>query len=143
MNKRQLWLSLTLMLLLALAACGPAASATATPTTAPTPAPTSARTPAPSSAPTGVATATVASAFPLTLTDSNDRKVTIAAPPQKIVSLAPSDTEIVYALGQGGKLVGVDMFSDYPPQAKSVLNIGGSRGNFDFEKIVALHPDLV
>jgi len=135
MNKRQLWLSFTLILLLALAACGPAASSTAAPTTTPTPPPTS--------APTAVATATPASAFPLTVTDSNDRKVTIASQPQKIISLAPSDTEIVYALGQGSRLVGVDMFSDYPLEAKSVLNIGGSRGNFDLEKIVALHPDLV
>jgi iron complex transport system substrate-binding protein len=159
MNKRHLWSSFTLILLLALAACGPAASPTAAPTTAatptptsvttlapttaPTPTPTTAPTLAPTSGPTAVATATPASAFPLTITDSNNRKVTIASQPQKIVCLAPSDTEIVYALGQGSRLVAVDQFSDYPPEAKSVLNIGGSRGNFDLEKIVALHPDLV
>jgi iron complex transport system substrate-binding protein len=135
MNKRQLWLSFTHMLLLALAACAPAALPTAAPTSAPTLALTS--------TPTAAAAATAASGFPLTVTDSNDRKVTLDRQPQKIVSLAPSDTEIVYALGQGGKLVGVDMFSDYPLEAKSVLNIGGSRSKFDLEKIVALHPDLV
>jgi iron complex transport system substrate-binding protein len=150
MHKRQLWLSFTLLLLLALAACGPAttpAAAPAIPTTVLTTVPaamaTIASTVAPTSAPTAAATATLVSAFPLTVTDSNNRKVTIPSQPQKIVSLAPSDTEIVYALGQGNRLVGVDLFSDYPPEAKSVLNIGGSRGNFDLEKIVALHPDLL
>ena len=150
MHKRQLWLSFTLILLLALAACGPAttpAAAPAIPTTVPTTVPaataTIASTVAPTSAPTAAATATLISAFPLTVTDSNNHKVTLPSQPQKIISLAPSDTEIVYALGQGSRLVGVDLFSDYPPEAKSVLNIGGSRGNFDLEKIVALHPDVV
>ena len=149
MNKRQLWVSFT-FILLALAACGPAATSTTAPaaaTTVPTTAPAATATAttvvAPTSAPTAAATATLVSTFPLTITDSNNRKVTIQIQPQKIISLAPSDTEIVYALGQGSRLVGVDQFSDYPPEAKSILNIGGSRGSFDLEKIVALHPDLV
>jgi iron complex transport system substrate-binding protein len=138
MNRQIAWLSISLLLLLA--ACGPAA----VPTSAPAGAPTN-EVPTPLGAGTSAATpvSIPTAAFPLTLTDSNDRKVTVAAQPQKIVSLSPSDTEIVYALGQGAKLVAVDQFSDYPPEAKSNLNIGGSRGNFDLEKIVALAPDLV
>jgi len=151
MHLRHVWLSFTLLLLVALAACGPSAAPTTAPAAAPTAVPTTApaatATIAPTASPTSVPTAAVTpapvSAFPLTVTDSNNRKLTIPSQPQKIVSLAPSDTEIVYALGQGSKLAGVDLFSDYPPEAKSVLSIGGSRGNFDLEKIVALHPDLV
>lgn len=151
MNRILAWFSL--ILLFVLAACGPAVAPTAlqqaAPTNAPAEAPSAVPTTAPTTAPASVATTTpaaptpAAAAFPLTITDSNDRKVTIAALPLKIVSLSPSDTEIVYALGQGAKLVAVDQFSDYPAEAKSVLNIGGSRGNFNFEKIVALTPDLV
>jgi iron complex transport system substrate-binding protein len=52
-------------------------------------------------------------------------------------------TEILFTLGLGNQLVAVDQFSDYPPGAKSILNIGGSRGSFNFEKIVELQPDVV
>jgi iron complex transport system substrate-binding protein len=57
--------------------------------------------------------------------------------------MAPSNTELLFAVGAGSQVVGRDTLSDYPSQAKSVADIGGSMGTFDTEAIVALHPDLV
>jgi iron complex transport system substrate-binding protein len=71
------------------------------------------------------------------------RSVTLPGPAQRIVSLAPSNTEILFAISAGSQVVGRDTFSDYPPQVKSVADIGGSMGNFNTEAILALHPDLV
>ncbi len=62
--------------------------------------------------------------------------------PQRIVSLAPSNTEIVYALGLGDRLVGVTEYCNYPPEAKKKTLIGGF-STVDIEKTVALQPDLI
>ncbi len=78
-----------------------------------------------------------------TRTDGLDRKIMLNGPAQKIVSLAPSNTEILFAVGAGKQVVGRDMFSDYPEEAKSVQDIGGSNGKYNSEAILALHPDLV
>lgn len=98
-------------------------------------------------APTPTATSTPqaalsTAAFPLTITDDAGRQVTIKAAPQRIVSLAPSNTEVVYALGQGGLLVGDTEYSDYPPDAKNKPKVGGY-AEIDLEKVVGLSPDLV
>lgn len=77
------------------------------------------------------------------LKDGLGRSVSLPAPAKKIVSLAPSNTEILYALGAGGQLVGRDEFSDYPAEAKSVPSIGGSMGKYNWEKVASLQPDLV
>jgi iron complex transport system substrate-binding protein len=61
--------------------------------------------------------------------------------PRRIVSLAPSITEILFALDLGGRLVGVTQFSDYPPPAKTLPKVG-SYVRLDVEKIVSLEPDL-
>mgnify|MGYP005851043577 FL=1 len=80
--------------------------------------------------------------FPLTVTDDAERKVTIAREPLRIVSLSPSNTELMYELGLQDKLVGVDDYSDYPPEARSKEKVGGfSKPNL--EKVVSLAPDLV
>jgi len=76
-------------------------------------------------------------------TDGLNRTVKLHGTPQRIVSLAPSNTEILFAVGAGKQVVGRDSFSDYPPEAKSLKDIGGSMGKYDTEAIVALHPDLV
>lgn len=90
----------------------------------------------------GNSTTPAAAKFPLTFADDMGRKVTLAAQPQKLISLAPSNTEILFALGLGEKVVGVDDYSDYPPEAAAVAKIGGfSKPNV--EKIVDLKPDLV
>jgi iron complex transport system substrate-binding protein len=75
--------------------------------------------------------------------DGLNRTVKLQGTPQRIVSLAPSNTEILFAVGAGKQVVGRDSFSDYPTEAKSIKDIGGSMGKYDTETIVALHPDLV
>ncbi len=61
---------------------------------------------------------------------------------QRIVSLAPSNTEIAYALGLGDRLAGVTEYCNYPPEAKKKTLIGGF-STVDIEKTVALQPDLI
>lgn len=62
--------------------------------------------------------------------------------PQRIVSMSPGNTEILFALGAGDRVVGVTSYSDYPEEAKSKPTIGGYHAP-DVEKIVALSPDIV
>ena len=141
-----------LVLALILSACGAGAAA---PTAVPAPAPTAAPAAAPPTAeptaapPTAVsqtAAPTVAptpAATGVTITDGAGRKVTIAATPERLVSLAPSTTEILFALGLGPKLLAADDFSDYPAEAKDLPKIGGLNSAYNFEQIVALKPDLI
>ncbi len=98
------------------------------------------QTPAP--LPTSAPTATIAPQ-PIMVTDSMSNTVTLQSPAKRIVSLAPSNTEILYAIGAGDQVVGRDMFSDYPDQAKNVTDIGGGFGELNTETIVSLKPDLV
>lgn len=79
----------------------------------------------------------------ITLTDGLERQVSLEAPAQKIVSLSPPVTEMLYAVGAGEQVVGRDTFSDYPESAKALPDIGGGFGDYDFETIVSLAPDLV
>lgn len=136
-----------LVLAVALVACAPTTAPGAAPqptavppTTAPQPTavpPTA--TPQPSPTPTRAA-----GAFPMTVTDSLNRKVQLASVPQRIVSLAPSLTEILFAVGAGDKVVGVTQYCNYPPEAEKKEKIGGfSAKTISVEKIVALKPDLV
>ena len=81
-------------------------------------------------------------AFPLTVTDQAGRLVTIEAEPQKIISLAPSNTEIVYALGLEDRLVGVTTYCDYPEAALDKPEVGGFN-TVDIEQVVAIQPDLI
>jgi iron complex transport system substrate-binding protein len=74
--------------------------------------------------------------------DDLGRLVAINGTPQRIVSLAPSNTEILFALGLGDKVVGVTDYCDYPPEALDKEKVGGYV-NPDVEKIVALNPDLI
>ncbi len=87
--------------------------------------------------------ATEAVAEGLSFTDGLGREVTLAAPAQRIVSLAPSNTEILFAVGAGDQVIGRDEFSDYPAEATSIESVGGSMGEYSAESIVALEPDLV
>lgn len=85
---------------------------------------------------------TAAAAFPVTVTDDAGREVTIEAAPERIVSLAPANTEIVYALGLLDKLVGVTTYDDYPAEVADIAKVG------DFvtpniEAITAAKPDLI
>jgi iron complex transport system substrate-binding protein len=86
---------------------------------------------------------TLATSYPLTLSDDLGREVTIEEMPVRIVSLSPSNTEILFALNLADRVVGVSGFSDYPPEAQKKENIGGPYSDVDVEKIVTLQPDLV
>lgn len=79
----------------------------------------------------------------LVLTDGVGRQVSLRGPVSKIISLAPSNTEILYALGAGPNVIGRDEFSDYPAAAKSLPSVGGSMGKYSLEEITSLQPDLV
>jgi iron complex transport system substrate-binding protein len=79
----------------------------------------------------------------ITLTDGLNRTVTLEHPAQKIVSGAPSNTEILFAIGAGGQTIGRDEFSDFPAQAKTLPNVGGPDGKLNLEAISKLQPDLV
>jgi iron complex transport system substrate-binding protein len=82
-------------------------------------------------------------AAPIALVDGLNRTVNLPVAAKTVISLAPSNTEILFAVGAGTQVVGRDMFSDYPPEAASVQDIGGSMGDYNLEAIVALKPDLV
>ena len=75
-------------------------------------------------------------------TDDLGRLVVIEGIPQRIVSLAPSNTEILFALGLGNKVVGVTDWCDYPPEALEKEKVG-AYDSPNIEKIVALDPDLI
>jgi iron complex transport system substrate-binding protein len=78
----------------------------------------------------------------LELTDDLGVKLTLARSPQRIVSLLPSLTETVFALGQGQRIVGVDRYSNYPESVTKLPQVGGGMDP-NIEAIVALHPDVV
>ena len=80
--------------------------------------------------------------YPLTIKDDAGRDLTIAAEPKRILSVAPSNTELLFALGKGKSLVGRSEFDDYPAEAKEIPSVGGFFPP-DYEKIVATKPDLV
>jgi iron complex transport system substrate-binding protein len=73
--------------------------------------------------------------------DQVGRRVNIPAAPQRVVTLAASITEMVFALGLGSRVCGVEQFSDYPPAARELPKVG-SYISLDLERIVALRPDL-
>jgi iron complex transport system substrate-binding protein len=79
--------------------------------------------------------------FPVTIKDGADKEVTIEKKPEKIVSLMPSNTEIVYAIGAGDAVVGVSENDDYPKEAAEKEKVAGMELNV--EKIISLKPDLV
>jgi iron complex transport system substrate-binding protein len=118
-------LALTLALLLALvAACGGEGNGG-----------TAART----STPTAVAAAAVQ--HPLTLTDGMGRSVTLPAAPQRIASLSPAATEILFAIGAGDQVAAVEKFSDFPPEAKTRQQLDAFQPSV--EAIAGAQPDLV
>ncbi|MDN7176899.1 cobalamin-binding protein [Caballeronia sp. SEWSISQ10-4 2] len=85
---------------------------------------------------------TQARAEALTVTDDTGASVTLAVPAQRIVSLAPHVTELLFAAGGGARIVGAVSYSDYPPQATSIPRVGDNK-SLDLERIVAMKPDLI
>lgn len=125
--KRHLWITSLLTALFMLAGCRPAVE-----TAAPVP-----------TAESATSTATEPGLAPITLTDGRGVEITLAAPAERIVSLAPSNTEVLFAVGAGAQVVGRDAFSDYPEAALDVTDIGGGFGEIDTETLLTLDPDLV
>ncbi len=84
----------------------------------------------------------VATAAPLIVRDDTGATVKLTAPAQRIVSLAPHATELLFTLGAGSRIVGTLDTSDTPAAAKAIPRVGDSRA-LDLERIVALRPDLI
>lgn len=76
-----------------------------------------------------------------TIVDDYGRTVTLRGIPQRIVSIAPSPTEILFAIGAGPQVVGVDNYSDYPAEAAALTKVGDY--NLNIETIISLQPDLI
>lgn len=121
---------LTLLIAL-LAACAPQATATVAPAATEVPA-------------TQAATAVPATeAAVVAFTDGLGREVKLEGPAQRVVSLAPSITEFLFAVGAGSQTVGRDEMSNFPEEALNVASIGSTYGDLNTEAILALKPDLV
>lgn len=84
-----------------------------------------------------------ATKYPLTVTDDLGRSVTLKSEPRRIVAMLPSHTEVLFAIGAGEKLVGIDEYSTYPKAQTDKLPKVGSGYVPNIEAIVALKPDLV
>ena len=147
---RILLVALALFLLAGCAPSAPAAAPPATHAVAATAKPTQpAATAVPTVQPSSTAAAQPAATTPtangvvagVEFVDDAGRKVVVKSS-QKIVSLSPSNTEILFALGLGDRVVGVTEYCNFPAETKSKPKIGGF-SSIDSEKVVALAPDLV
>jgi iron complex transport system substrate-binding protein len=78
----------------------------------------------------------------LTVTDDSGATVTLPAPAERVVSLAPHVTELLFAAGGGSHVVGAVTYSDYPKEAQSIPRVGDNKA-LDLERIAALKPDLI
>lgn len=112
--------ALIVFLLIAAAAVG--GCSTVSPTATPTPAPSP--------------------QFPLNVTDNEGFVTAIAHAPERIVSLSPANTEMLFDLGLGSKIVGDTEFCDYPPEAKNITHVSGFQ-DVSFEQIATVNPDLI
>jgi iron complex transport system substrate-binding protein len=127
---------LVTLLITLMAACAPQ--------TTPTSAPVATEVPATEAVATEAPVTESPAASTLTFTDGLGREVTLNGPARQIVSIAPSNTEILFAIGAGDQVIGRDQFSDYPEAAKKVTDIGSATFEaLNTELIVSLKPDLV
>ena len=79
--------------------------------------------------------------YPITIKDYTDTGIVLEEEPQRIITLVPSDTEVVFAVGAGDRLVGVNNYSDYPKEAAEIEKIGDNTINI--EMVTALDPDFI
>ncbi len=121
-------------------ACG--AAVTPTPSTGPSPSGSIAPVATATAVPSPTASPLPAAAYPLTLVDDEGTTVVIPARPERIVSLTPATTEILFAVGAGPRVVATTDFDDYPPEAVPLPDVASYQG-VDVEKIVGLEADLV
>ena len=80
--------------------------------------------------------------YPYKIVDSLGREIEISAEPQRVISLVPNITEIIFSLGRGDRLVGRTEYCDYPEQVSGVTSVG-DLFKPNFEEILALQPDLL
>lgn len=78
----------------------------------------------------------------VSVTDDTGNAIRLDRPADRIISLAPHMTELLYAAGAGNSLVGAVRYSDYPPPARDIPRVGDAH-SFDIEQILALEPDLI
>ncbi|MEM0026701.1 MAG: ABC transporter substrate-binding protein [Ignisphaera sp.] len=86
--------------------------------------------------------------WPRKIVDALGREITFNEPPKRVVSTIPSITEELFAIGVGDRIVGVDSYSNYPPEVLKLINqskitVVGGPWTLDVEKIVSLKPDVV
>jgi iron complex transport system substrate-binding protein len=79
----------------------------------------------------------------INLVDGLGETIRLEKPATRVLSLAPSNTEILYAIGAGGQVVGREDFSNFPEEVKNIPSVGGSMGKYNMEEIAKLQPDLV
>ena len=123
----------------------PTPAAPAVPTAAATPSSTPVATARPTTAPTvGPTPAAAPAGFPVTvtITDSYGAQVTFDSAPKRIVAFDSAVVEILFAIGEGGRVVGTHTYVDYPPEVKEIPRVGDAF-NVNVEATVALNPDLV
>ncbi len=102
--------------------------------------PVTASSPSPSASPQATANSKK-TVYPLTVKDASGKDVTFTKAPERIVSLSPSETEVLFALGLGNKIYGVSDYDDYPAEAKTKPKMGNLQGNT--EAILAANPEIV
>ena len=130
-----------IILTLLISACAPATTPPALATATQPPAPTATLEPTIPPEPTAVpATPTPA---PIVLPDGLGGELSLAQPAQRIISLAPSNTEILFAVGAEKQVIAREDFSNYPEAALALPSVGGNMGNYNLEQMVELAPDLV
>ncbi|HHT44882.1 MAG TPA: ABC transporter substrate-binding protein [Fastidiosipila sp.] len=161
MHLKKTLLSLTLVVLLLLSACGPATvQTTAPPTDEPTSAVTTVQTdpveteteppatetdpPAtePADSEPAESTKPAEAGTPIVIKDMADREVTLEKAAERIVAVMPSDVEIIFALNAGDRLVGRGQYADYPEAALEIAEVSSGQ-ELNAEQVLALEPDLV
>jgi len=90
----------------------------------------------------GLSSILLADEFPLVIVDGLGREVSISKPPETIISLAPGNTEILFALGLMDKVIGVSEYCNYPPEVQNKPKVGGF-STINIEKVVSFEPDLI
>jgi iron complex transport system substrate-binding protein len=89
-----------------------------------------------------ITTGVIAQDYPITITDNLGEKIIMEEKPQKIISISPNITEVLFAVGAGENVIGVTTFADYPKEATKLEKIG-TITEPNIEKIITMNPDLV
>lgn len=80
---------------------------------------------------------------PIVVQDGDGNEFRLEKAAQRVISLAPSNTEILFAVGAGKQVIAREDFSNFPEEAKSLPSVGGNMGKYNLEEIVKLQPDLI